>query len=170
MVYKEEKEIESITKLYSILNPFEYSNLIKIQSNPKNSISRRFWNQSPINSEPDTTLRQNMYSSNQVYEFFNNLETTQSQEEVPIEIYHLMILDRQRGLVEEGPNKLTIAERVEFHNNDGVKEVEKPLGGVEKFRNVRIWGWLDTESEVEELRAIKTIQNGKWDIGKELVW
>lgn len=159
------KSITTITKLYAILTLDQYQTLQIIQSNAKRTVSRRFWNQE-LYKQVDTTLRQPMYSSDQVYEYFNESEIKGLEVEGRKEMY-LMILDRYLDLVDGAINKLTIAERVEFYSKaEDINVVQLN----EKKEGVRIWGWLDTESEVEEIRKIVLLENGKWDLGKELVW
>ena len=82
----------------------------------------------------------------------------------------MIILDRERGLAKGGPNKLTIEERIEFvrRGEDGASvslEDEREMEEV----SVRIWGWLDTATEVVEKRRIFRDEDGEWVTG-ELSW
>lgn len=87
----------------------------------------------------------------------------------------LVILNKNRGLREGDVNKLTISKRVEFYHSSLVSATTPPNLLIQSqlepdFDRVRMWGWLDTESEVEEIRFLKRINGAKWEVGTELVW
>lgn len=82
----------------------------------------------------------------------------------------MIILDRERGLAEGGPNKLTVEERVEFLRR-GEDAASVPLEDESRAEevNVQIWGWLDTATEVVEKRRVFRDGDGEWVTG-ELPW
>ena len=82
----------------------------------------------------------------------------------------MIILDRERGLAQGGPNELTIEERMEFvrSGEDSASVFLEDERGMEEV-SVRIWGWLDTATEVVEKRRIFRDEDGEWVTG-ELSW
>lgn len=171
------RPITSLTHLYLLLTPAQHLVLLKIQS--QTGISRRFWGVHQDYSRErgrgegiDTTLRMEMLSSEQVLESLAMLEVGEGEE--PNERW-LMILERHRGLREGDVNKLTINERIEFYFSTLLSATTTPNLPVqsrlepEVVDRVRMWGWLDTESEVAEIRLIKR-HGDTWEVGQELMW
>lgn len=160
--------IRSCRFLYKAFDAEEWEELLRIEKEPE-GVARRFWNQ-PRGVAIDTTRRMLFQTASQLGEYLEILDADRIQQlKPPVEEWRIIILDRQRGLIEGGPNKLTIEERVEFvrygENGDTVPLEE---GDSEEHAFVVIWGWLDTLTEVRK-GIIFRDEVGNWDT-KELAW